>query len=155
MLFELFRHAQLSKASISTPSPSLIEPIVFAPSSPAAANAWRTADSSSFATIKTIPNPQLNVLHISLGATFPTCIIQLNTAGNFHVLTSIDAAKPEGNTRGTLSTNPPPVICASALTRSFVSAPRRTGSSERIYNFVGVKSAAPRVVSLFQGHGEE
>src|SRR3984893_2982311 len=64
----------------------------------------------------TMPIPQLKVRSISASVILPLAASHLNTGRIGTRSRSKETAKPSGNTRGILSTKPPPVMWARALT---------------------------------------
>src|SRR5580700_4128306 len=64
----------------------------------------------------TMPTPQLKVRSISASVILPLAASHLKTGRTGTRSRSKATAKPSGNTRGILSTKPPPVMWASALT---------------------------------------
>ena len=63
-----------------------------------------------------MPMPQLKVRSISGSAIPPVAASHWNTGSTGTFARSMRAPRPFGSTRGMLSGNPPPVMCASALT---------------------------------------
>lgn len=102
------------------PSPATTRPIGQT-SSPISRNTFRAMSASSASTTATIPTPQLKVRNISDSEIPPCCCNQWNTEGRRQLDTSTTALVSTGNTRGTFSVNPPPVICASARTSTWSS----------------------------------
>jgi hypothetical protein len=76
----------------------------------------------------TMPMPQLKVRSISCSATLPAAASHLNTASTGTRSRLSATENPGGNTRGILSTKPPPVMWASALTAL---VPRSVARQER------------------------
>ncbi|MNY17267.1 hypothetical protein D3C86_1505730 [compost metagenome] len=73
---------------------------------------------SSFATITTMPMPQLNTRCISASATRPCSWSHWNSGGRVQASFWITAVTLSASTRGTFSVRPPPVMWAMPLTGS-------------------------------------
>ena len=67
---------------------------------------------SALRTTTTMPMPMLKTRYISSRSTLPAFWMNWNTSGTVQPARSNTASTVPGNTRGTLSGNPPPVICA-------------------------------------------
>src|SRR5258708_25133523 len=84
--------------------------------SPCAAKRSLAALAAFRSNTATMPMPQLKVRSISASVILPLAASHLNTGRTAPPSRSSATATPSGNTRGILSTNPPPVMWASALT---------------------------------------
>src|ERR1700722_20229234 len=84
--------------------------------SPFAAKHSIAGSAAAGSSTATMPMPQLKVRSISASVILPLAASHLNTGRTGTRSRSSATAKPSGNTRGILSTKPPPVMWASALT---------------------------------------
>src|SRR5580700_5857514 len=118
----LFGHA-LGQARSRCPRKATRAPSFAATTSPSATTVSPCAVKRSLAALAalrsstaTMPMPQLKVRSISASVILPLAASHLNTGRTGTRSRSNETPSPSGNTRGILSTKPPPVMWASALT---------------------------------------
>src|SRR5262249_7153536 len=118
--------------SYTTPAPpGSIEPITFAPDSPAFLIWSTTSAVRSRDTTRISPIPMLNGRSMSSSGTRPVVCNHSKSAGTFHRVRSMTACMPSGRTRGRLSVIPPPVMCAIPLIAPEPRIGRRSGRYDR------------------------